>query len=179
MKTWRLKFSKDALCDERGSLSVLIIGLFLLTVALLMVMTDISSLVLSRKALTQQTEFLAQQGAKEIDLESYYQGRGGLLPYLAEKTLFNQTDPGIPLDCAKSTSAVQSAAANISHERFRNFELIAYQCKGDMTYIETKAEAVLPYTLSFLHLDNPEIRGYAASAPERRNGFWIKGFRLW
>lgn len=173
----RLTF--DQLRDERGSLSVLIIGMFLLTIALVMVMTDVSALVLARKALSQQTEFLAQQGAQEIDLESYYTGRGGLFSYVAEKTVIDQSDPGIPLNCKSATARVIDASRKISHPRLRNFELIGYECGDSATYIETRAKAVLPYTLGIFKFDSPVIYGYAASAPERRNGFWIRGLRLW
>ena len=92
VKKWQA-LRVNNLRDESGSLSVLIIGLFILTVALIMAMTNVSSLVLAKKALTQKTEFLAQQGAQEIDLEAYYTGTGGLLPYVAEKLFVDQTDP--------------------------------------------------------------------------------------
>lgn len=165
--------------DERGSLSVLIIGLFLLTMTLIMVMSDISALVAARKALSQHTEFLVQQGAKSIDLEAYYQGRGGLLPYLAEKTIVDQTDPGIPLDCDEVNRAVVQAAANVSDSKFTRFRLVNFECNRGVTLVETQAEANLPYSLPFLKLDSPLMRGYAANSPERRNGLWIRGIRLW
>ena len=165
--------------DERGSLSALIIGLFLLTMALIMVMSDISALVAARKALSQHTEFLVQQGAKSIDLEAYYQGRGGLLPYLAEKTIVDQTDPGVPLDCDEVKRAVVQAAAKVVDSKFSQFQLVHFECDGGMTFVQTQAKAVLPYSLPFLRLDSPVMRGYAANSPERRNGLWIRGIRLW
>ena len=175
----RAKAFRGLIHDERGSLSVLIIGLFLLTMALVMVMSDISALVSARKALTQQTEFLVQQGAQSIDLDAYYQGRGGLLSYLAEKTIIDQSDPGIPLDCTEVIRGVANAAEQISDSKLKNFKLIRNECNGNMTYVETQAEAVLPYSLPFLSLDSPIIYGYASNSPERRNGLWIRGVRLW
>jgi len=41
--------------DERGSLSVVIIGLFVVTVAALMVMTDIATVMVAKRSLTQAT----------------------------------------------------------------------------------------------------------------------------
>ena len=178
VKKWQA-LRMNNLRDESGSLSVLIIGLFILTVALIMVMTNVSSLVLAKKALTQKTEFLAQQGAQEIDLEAYYTGTGGLLPYVAEKLFVDQTDPGIPLDCKNATSRVINASSAINDPRLKNFELVSYQCSGGTTYVETKADAVLPYDFGIFQLIDPVIHGYASSAPERRNGFWIRGLRLW
>lgn len=165
--------------QERGSISVLIIGLFVLTVALIMVMADISSLVISRKALTQQTEFLVQQGAQEIDLAAYYQGSGDLASYIAEKAFVNQNDPGVPLDCDKSRALVFDAAQKISHERFRNFELLTVECALGLISIETRADAIIPFRLPFFGEMNLGLQGFATSSPERRNGFWLKGLRIW
>lgn len=180
MRAWlKQATSLSRLKDERGSISVLIIGLFVLTVALLMVMTDISSLVLSRKALTQQTEFLVQQGAQEIDLAAYYQGSGDLASYIAEKTFIDQKDPGIPLDCGKSRALVLDAARKINHERLSNFELVDFECASGSLAIQTQADAIIPYRLPFFGDINLTITGFATSSPERRNGFWLKGLRIW
>lgn len=179
MKKVSAKDPRRFIHDERGSLSVLIIGLFLITMALIMVMSDISALVAARKALSQHTEYLVQQGAKSIDLEAYYQGRGGLLPYLAEKTIVDQTDPGIPLNCDEVNHEVIQAAAKVSDSKFSQFQLVHFECNGTTTFVETQAKAVLPYSLPFLRLDSPVMRGYAANSPERRNGLWIGGIRLW
>lgn len=165
--------------DERGSLSVLIIGLFIMTVASIMVVSDISAMVIAKKALSQKTEYLAERGSTHIDLNAYYQGRGGLFPYLAEKLFVDQTDPGIPLDCSKVTAEVLRTAPTIRDSRFSNFDLTFFRCHDDTMEIHTRASALLPFTFGIFHLDNPEITAYAASAPERRNGFWIRGFRLW
>lgn len=164
---------------EQGSISVLVIGLFLITMALLMVMTNISALALSRKALTQQTEYLVQQGAQEISLNDYYQGQGNLFTYLAEKTVIDQKDPGVPLDCTKVKAAIYRAAGAIEHERLKDFRLSNVDCRGSVVSITTDAQAVLPYSLPFLKIDRFEIHGYAANTPERRNGFWLRGVRLW
>lgn len=165
--------------DEEGSLSVLIIGLFLLMMASIMVMTDLSAMIASKRALGQRTEYLVQQGAKSVDLDAYYQGRGGLLPYIAEKFIVDQSDPGIPLDCRKATDAILSAARGIGDGAFTNFDLTYFSCKNDTIEVHSQARAVLPFQFGFLRLDNPVITSYASSAPERRNGFWIRGFRLW
>jgi len=179
MKRLAKKFTRSLLLEERGSISVLIIGLFVLTVGLMMVMTDISSLVLSRKALTRQTEFLVQQGAKEIDLGAYYQGTGNLATYVAEKLFIDQKDSGIPLNCEQSRAAILEVSRSIENERLRNFELLSMECQSGLLAVETQAEAVIPFRLPFLDSMNFTIKGFAANSPERRNGFWLRGLRLW
>ena len=47
--------------SERGSISVVVIGLFVLTVASLMVMTDVSALIVAKRSLVQATEAAAQE----------------------------------------------------------------------------------------------------------------------
>jgi len=169
----------ETLKEETGSISVIVIGLFLITVSLIMVIGDVSAMVFARKALSQQTEYLVQQGIKSVDLDKYYQGRGGLLPYLAEKTILDQTDPGIPLNCSEVESVIADSAQKINDSTFENFTLTYLKCNGSMTYIETQARVKLPYRLPFLQIEDPIIYGYAGNAPERRNGFWIKAIRLW
>ena len=58
--------------DEKGSISILIMGLFLLSVIILMVLTDISSVYLAKRTLTQATEAAAQRGVRNLDLSKYY-----------------------------------------------------------------------------------------------------------
>ena len=48
--------------SETGSISVIVIGLFVITVASLMVMTDVSSLIVAKRSLVQATEAAAQRG---------------------------------------------------------------------------------------------------------------------
>ena len=55
---------------ERGSLSVVIIGLFVLIVAILMVMTDIATVMVAKRSLTQATEAAAMRGVHSLDRDS-------------------------------------------------------------------------------------------------------------
>ena len=57
--------------DERGSLSVLIMSLFLTIVATLLILTNISSVYLAKRSLTQITEAAAQRGVRNLDLDAY------------------------------------------------------------------------------------------------------------
>jgi Flp pilus assembly protein TadG len=60
--------------DERGSISLLIMSLFMATVIVSIILTNISSIYLAKRALTQATEAAAQRGVRNLDVDSYYQG---------------------------------------------------------------------------------------------------------
>ena len=59
--------------DDSGSIAAIVIGLFLLTVASLMVMTDVSTVIIAKRSLAQATEAAAQRGIHTLDKSSYYQ----------------------------------------------------------------------------------------------------------
>ena len=65
---------KERFKSEAGSISVIVIGLFVITVASLMVMTDVSSIIVAKRSLVQATEAAAQRGVHTLDKSKYYQG---------------------------------------------------------------------------------------------------------
>ena len=84
--------------DERGSLSVVIIGLFVITVASLMVMTDIATVRVAKRSLTQATEAAAMRGVHTLDRDTYYSGKGTMAT--TPLALINKREhPAIPIDC--------------------------------------------------------------------------------
>ena len=56
--------------EETGSIAVVVIGLFVITVASLMVMTDVSALIVAKRSLVQATEAAAQRGVHTLDKSS-------------------------------------------------------------------------------------------------------------
>ena len=64
--------------DESGSIAVIVIGLFIITVASLMVMTDVSTVIIAKRSLAQATEAAAQRGVHTLDKSSYYQGTANI-----------------------------------------------------------------------------------------------------
>ena len=91
---------RKRLNSERGSISVAVIGLFVITVASLMVMTDVSALIVAKRSLVQATEAAAQRGVHTLDKSEYYQGKGNLFTApMAIAT--HRAHPVIPIDCAR------------------------------------------------------------------------------
>ena len=90
--------------DDSGSIAVIVIGLFVLTVASLMVMTDVSTVIIAKRSLAQATEAAAQRGIHTLDKSSYYQGKANIftVPLAAATT-------GVPLLTRKSNPVCQPA----------------------------------------------------------------------
>ena len=62
----RTKLFTRKIKNEEGSISVVVIGLFVITVASLMVMTDVSALIVAKRSLVQATEAAAQRGVHTL-----------------------------------------------------------------------------------------------------------------
>ena len=60
--------------DETGSLSILIIGLFVAAVTALMVITDVAVVANAKRTLDQATEAAAMRAVQNLDKSSYYSG---------------------------------------------------------------------------------------------------------
>ena len=95
--------------DERGSISVLIIALFLITISLVMITTNIATISLAKRTLTQSAESAAQRGAHFLDEEAYYRGKFNVITMA--QNLFGQgpEDPGVPIDCEKAQIGIAEA----------------------------------------------------------------------
>ena len=55
MRITKFRELSQKIKDDSGSIAVIVIGLFLLTVASLMVMTDVSTVIIAKRSLAQAT----------------------------------------------------------------------------------------------------------------------------
>ena len=55
---------------EEGSISLLIIGLFIVTIFSIMVMSDLGSIAIAQRSLVQASESASQRGTHELDLDN-------------------------------------------------------------------------------------------------------------
>jgi hypothetical protein len=160
--------------SDRGSISVITIGLFVLLLSTSLILTDISSIYLAKRSLSLATEAAVQYGMKNLDQEAYYSGE-----YNANQLLVNsfgepQEDPGIPIDCnagLKEAKQVlgdwqRDGAASV-RENVENIVMSDFQCDGFGIYIESSAVARIPIPLPFLNLQEVEIRTHAGAVGER------------
>jgi hypothetical protein len=161
--------------EERGSLSVLILGLFMTTLITLIILTDISAVYFAKRALTQATEAAAQRGVRNLDMEAYYRGKYNATQLLINLTGARESDPGIPIDCSKGSEDVKAAVSDFSRDRenllSRQIGVIRIDkisCDGYQLSIETSSSARLPFVLPFIGVDEVQIRSQVGTFDERK-----------
>lgn len=165
--------------DERGSISLLIMSLFMSTLVVLVILTNISSIYLAKRALTQASEAAVQRGVRNLDLETYYQSDYNFWQFAWNLTGEGETDPGIPIDCQKGRDDALSAmvkwmqlskskeTAN-GRENLEDIRVNRVKCDGYQLTISTSADVRLPFLLPFINLDYVEISTTVASIAQRR-----------
>ncbi len=161
--------------DERGSLSVLILSLFLTIVTTLLILTNISSVYLAKRSLTQVTEAAAQRGVRNLDLDAYYRSK-----YNATKLAINifgdaETDPGIPIDCQKgagdafdSISQLSSGGSGLMRDNLREIKVEGIECDGFQISLRTSAKVALPFILPFTGIRDVQVVSEVGSFGERK-----------
>jgi hypothetical protein len=161
--------------DERGSISVLIMGLFLLSVITLMVLTDISSVYLAKRTLTQATEAAAQRGVRNLDLQKYYEKSYTAVRFGLNLLGDGEKDPGIPIDCTKGRLDAVDAMnswigldASITRKNLLAIKIEEISCDGFELGIRTSARIVLPFRLPLLNQSEVAITSKVGIFDERK-----------
>lgn len=154
-------------------------SLFMSTLIVLVILTNISSIYLAKKALTQASEAAVQRGVRNLDLQTYYQSDYNFWQFAWNLTGEGETDPGIPIDCQKGRHDALSAMAKwmqlseskeISNGReiLEDIKVDRVECDGYQLTISTSADVRLPFLLPFINLDYVEISTTVASIAQRR-----------
>jgi hypothetical protein len=160
--------------EEDGSISVLIIGLFIVLLSLSMILIDITSIYLAKRSLTSQTEALAQKGMRNLDKSAYYQGEFNAIQGLKGILGAGEKDPGIPIDCAAGERDIQQTifgsiffGSPMSRTNLRDLNLVVFDCDGFQIYLEISAIASLPVPIPFVDLKEVAIHSHAGAVGER------------
>ena len=129
----------SAMEGENGSISVLTIGLFLLAVALLVIITDIGSLIVAKRSLIHITESAGIRATHQLDLAEYYRG---------------VTNVEIPINCEMALATVNdelgqwiTSQSEMKRRELTRVELLNFSCNGNRIELTTSAEAKLPFPL--------------------------------
>ena len=170
--------------NERGSLSVVIIGLFVLTVASLMVMTDIATVMVAKRSLTQATEAAAMRGVHTLDRDSYYTGKGTMAT--TPLALINKRDhPAIPIDCNQAVLDMMlelhnwsTDASSMKRQELQGIVLTDFICDGTSVEISTFATVKFPFMVPFTSQSSASLKASAASTNQVQEGFYLFGVRL-
>ncbi len=163
------------LIDDRGSMSILILGLFFLSLMTFLVLTDITSVYLAKRALIQVTEASAQRGVRNLDLEKYYASKYTLTSTILSASGIGQVDPGIPIDCAKGDIDARSTIKDwiqldnsIRRNSLTSVHVEKVLCDGYQLEISTSAVARLPIALPFLGISEVRISAQVGVFDERK-----------
>ena len=180
----RLRDHLRKLLDDSGSIAVIVIGLFVITVASLMVMTDVSAVIVAKRSLAQATEAAAQRGVHTLDKSSYYQGKADIFTVpMAIAT--NRAHPVIPIDCNRGGFEVllelhswSSDNSGLKWHQLKGIQLTDYQCDGQTLDIKTRSEVNLPFRVPFSSIDSVFLTASAGTTNQVQEGFYLFGIRL-
>ena len=175
---------RKRLNSDRGSISVVVIGLFVITVASLMVMTDVSALIVAKRSLVQATEAAAQRGVHTLDKSEYYQGKGNMFTApMAIAT--NRAHPVIPIDCARGGFEVllelnswSNDEGEMKWQQLKGIQLTSFSCDGASLEISTRSEMKLPFKVPFTTTDSVFLTATAGTTNTVQEGFFLFGIRL-
>ena len=170
--------------SERGSISVVVIGLFIITVASLMVMTDVSALIVAKRSLVQATEAAAQRGVHTLDKSEYYQGKGNM--FTAPLAIATQREhPTIPIDCSRGGVEVllelnswSNDESDMKWQQLKGVQLTSFSCDGASLDISTRSEMKLPFKVPFTTTDSVFLTATAGTTNKVQEGLYLFGFRL-
>ena len=175
---------KERFKSEAGSISVIVIGLFVITVASLMVMTDVSSIIVAKRSLVQATEAAAQRGVQSLDKGKYYQGKGNMFTVpLAMAT--QRAHPVIPIDCTRGGVEVvlelnswSNDQSNMKWHQLKGIELTNFDCDGASLEISTRSEMNLPFQIPFSRTNSVFLTATAGTTNKVQEGFYLFGIRI-
>jgi hypothetical protein len=179
-----LRSFRKKLTSDRGSISVVVIGLFVTTVASLMVMTDVSALIVAKRSLVQATEAAAQRGVHTLDKSEYYQGKGNMFTApMAIAT--HRAHPVIPIDCARGGVEVllelnswSNDESDMKWQQLKGIQLTSFSCDSTSLEISTRSEMKLPFKVPFTTTDSVFLTASAGTTNTVQEGFYLFGVRL-
>lgn len=172
------------LSDDRGSLSVVIIGLFIITLACLMVITDVATVLVAKRSLAQATEAAAQQGVHSLDKVAYYTGKGTMFTGPLTVITSRESTP-IPINCRQAVVDVLLELHNWSNDdgvmkrrELQGIVLTDLECDGSTLEISTYSQVKLPFTLPFSSMDSAILTSTVGTTNQVQEGFYLFGVRL-
>ena len=179
-----LRSFRKKLTSDRGSISIVVIGLFVVTVASLMVMTDVSALIVAKRSLVQATEAAAQRGVHTLDKSEYYQGKGNMFTApMAIAT--HRAHPVIPIDCARGGVEVllelnswSNDESDMKWQQLKGIQLTSFSCDSTSLEISTRSEMKLPFKVPFTTTDSVFLTATAGTTNTVQEGFYLFGVRL-
>ena len=177
---------KNLHSEQDGSLSLLIIGLFIAALSALMIVTDIGVVANAKRTLDQATEASAMRAVQNLDKSAYYSGKHTILTS-AYAALGNSDyiDDRVPVDCEKGWREIEdemstwmSTSSNMKTLQIDSYEITMFDCVYDVVHLETRARVRLPFPVPFAHIDQSIITSSITTLSEKDKGLWLFGRRV-
>lgn len=170
---------------DRGSISVLTGGLFILTLALAVTLSNVSSIAMAKRTLTQATESAAQRGVRNLDSKTYYKGKFNEITMVENLLGYGPVDPGIPIDCNQAQGDISGAIqdwsqGDVALTRFEitSVEIDEINCDGYQVSVSTHADTQLPFVLPFINIRTVRIDSTVSTENKRSEGLYLFGIRI-
>ena len=171
--------------DERGSISLLVMAFFLVSVTTSLIITDVAAIAVAKRSLTQATEAAAQRGVRNLDREAYYSGEFDLSTLAANVLGIGPNDPGVPIDCSRALGDSQGALADwasgpssLRRVELNEIAISDIQCDGFGIQLITSATARLPITIPFFKIEEILVTAQVSTTNTRKAGFSPFGIRV-
>ena len=176
---------KSRIKDERGSISILVLAFFLITILLLIIITDVAEVAIAKRSLTQATESAAQRGVRNLNKEAYYQGEFDATTMAANLFGLGPDDPGIPIDCNAARSDVEqgledwvSGDRSLTRVELSDLKIDELYCDGFSIQVRVSARVTLPLAVPLLGAQRMEIHSTVGTVNTRDQGFYLFGIRI-
>ncbi|MCX6435141.1 MAG: hypothetical protein NTY21_03490 [Actinobacteria bacterium] len=147
--------------NEEGSIAVLTLGLFIIAVSLTTLMTDIASIQIAKRSLTQASEAAVVRAVQSLDESIYYQGANSSV---------------VPIDCQMARIRViqelglwMQSGIEMLRPELEEIALVDFYCLDNVVKISTTANAKLPFRLPNSPLINVEIQASVGAQSNRQN----------
>ncbi len=184
VKNVYMRSVRKLLINERGSLSVVIIGLFFITIACLVVMSNVATVLVAKRSLAQATEAAAQRGVHSLDNSAYYTGKGTMFTAPLAMITGREHSP-IPIDCNRAYLDVVLELRNWSNDdtsmkrhELQGIVLTNMECDGSSIEISTSSEVKFPFNVPFLNMDSAVLTSTVGTTNQVQEGFYLFGVRL-
>lgn len=173
--------------SEEGSLSLLIIGLFIAALSAMMIVTDVAVVANAKRSLDQATEAAAMRAVQNLDEATYYNTGKHTIATSAYMLLGNAdyAENRVPVDCNKGWLEINDeleswihTTSNMKTLQIKNYEITGFDCVYDVVHLETKANVKLPFPAPFTDLDQTTIKSSITTLTEKDKGLWLFGWRL-
>lgn len=171
---------------EDGSISILIIALFLISLLSLAIITNVAVVASAKRSLDNVTEAAAMRAVHNLDEKSYYSGKHTILTSLTGVvTSGKYMDNRIPIDCESGRAAVyeefriwQSSLSSMKTLQINKASIDNFQCNYDAVNLRTSAIVKLPFVIPFTGRSDATVESAITTLNEKDQGLYLFGVKL-